>query len=219
MTITLSDLYNAAASQEWSMYDGDVTEKGDMEQSLVIAINKAVTEILYSYPFKFRERTHVLFTLPCTDSYEMPYGLIMKDESDRYLVKLNSKFLKLIEKPNELDVRRGVPEGFYVKGSEIVLYPIPSEKFILTVDYMTLAIGEDKDGEEIFVLKDAEDRLIVPEYLEEIFKQAVISRTLLKTISAEGDENYGAYKKQSEISYRQLVKYSKGIIKDKEIRL
>ena len=219
MTITLSDLYDQAASQEWSMYDGDVSSSGDMEQSLVIAINKAVTEIMYSYPFKFRERTHVTFTLPCVDAYDLPYGLIMKDDSDRYPVKINSQFLKLIDKPYNLEERHGIPEGFYVKGSEIVLYPTPCERFILTVDYMTLALGEDKDGEEIFTLKDAEDRLIVPEHLEEIFKQAVISRVMLKTISAEGDENYGAYKKQSEISYRQLVKYSKGLAKDKEVRM
>ena len=28
-----------------------------------------------------------------------------------------------------------------------------------------------------------------------------------------------AYKKQSEIAYRQLVKYSKGVVKDKEVRI
>ena len=51
----------------------------------------------------------------------------------------------------------------------------------------------------------------IPEHLEEIFKNAVISRTMLNSISSESDENYSAYKKQSEIAYRQLVKYSNGV--------
>ena len=64
MTLTFLDLYNTAASQEWSMYDKDATDKDEFEKSLVIDLNKAVTEILYSFPFSFRERTHVLFTIP-----------------------------------------------------------------------------------------------------------------------------------------------------------
>ena len=45
MTLTFLDLYNTAASQEWSVYDGDITLNADMEDSLVIDLNKAVTEI------------------------------------------------------------------------------------------------------------------------------------------------------------------------------
>ena len=219
MTITLSDLYNAAASQEWSMYDGDVTGEEDMEQSLVIALNKAVTEILYSYPFSFRERTHLSFTFSGVDSYEIPSGLIRKDEFGSYLIKVNSKSLKYIDNPNKLLPKCGIPEYFYVSKGEVVLYPTPCERFILTIDYLSLAVGEDKDGEEIFTLKNADDKVLIPEHLEEIFKQAVISRAMLNVISSEGDENYSAYKKQSEIAYRQLVKYSKGVVKDKEVRI
>ena len=53
--------------------------------------------------------------------------------------------------------------------------------------------------------------------IEEIFKNAVISRAMLNSISSESDENYSAYKKQSEIAYRQLVKYSKGVGQDKRM--
>ena len=60
MTLTFLDLYNTAASQEWSMYDNDATDKNDFEASLVIDLNKAVSEILYSYPFSFRERCFCL---------------------------------------------------------------------------------------------------------------------------------------------------------------
>ena len=217
MTLTFLDLYNAVASQEWSMYDNDAISTSDMEKSLVIDLNKAVSEILYSYPFKFRERTHVILTMKGEKSYEIPSGLIMKDQLGVPTIKINSHLLKLLNNAFSLEEKSGIPEYFYIKGSKIILYPTPDEKYILTVDYLTLAIGENTNNVDIFTLKNADDTISIPEYLEEIFKNAVISRTMLNSISAESDENYSAYKKQSEIAYRQLVKYSKGVGQDKAI--
>jgi len=219
MTLTFLDLYNTAASQEWSVYDNDVTSNADMEDSLIIDLNKAVTEILYSYPFSFRERTHVIMTLPNLNSYSLPQGVIMQDKNGNPLIKICGRKLHLIKNPSELEEKSGIPEGFYIKGSKIVFYPAPAEKFIVTIDYVSLAIGEDKNGQDIFSLQDKDDTISVPEHLETIFKQAVISRTMLKSISSESDENYSAYKKQSELSYRQLVKYSKGVMADKSVKI
>ena len=155
MTLTLLDLYNSAASQEWSMYEGDAAATDDMEKSLVIAINKAVTEILYSYPFSFRERTHVLFTIPNIDSYEMPTGIIMKDKQGEFLIKINSKPLKLVENSFHRCRKFGIPQEFSIKGDELMFYPVPSENLIVTIDYLTLAIGENSNEEEIYALKTA----------------------------------------------------------------
>ena len=219
MTLTLLDLYNSCASQEWSMYDSGVSTTAEMEPSLILAINKALAEIIYSYPFKFRERTHIDFTYAGVEAYEMPFGLIMKDKSGDYAVTLNGKKLRFLENSNELEPKCGISEGFYIKGSDIILYPTPCSKFILSIDYYTLALGEDSNGEEILKLSNADDAVDIPEHLEEILKQAVISRAMLSTISAETDENYSAYKKQSETSYRQLVKYSKGWWQDKSVKI
>ena len=215
MTLTFLDLYNTAASQEWSMYDNDATASDEFEKALVIDLNKAVTEILYSYPFRFRERTHIFFTIPNINSYTLPKGIIKKDKKGIYSVKINSSPLKFISDPS--DDRQGIPDSFYIKGSKMILYPSPKEKFIITVDYLTLAVGEDKKGDEILSLKSEDDIISVPEYLEEIFKNAVISRTMLNSIASETDENYSAYKKQSEAAYKQLVKYSKGVMADKKL--
>jgi hypothetical protein len=219
MTLTFLDLYNTAAAQEWSVYDSDITLNADMEGSLVIDLNKAVTEILYSYPFSFRERTHVIMTLPGMNSYSLPQGLILQDEAGRYMVKIGGRLLNFIKNPSVVDKKTGVPDSFYIRGSKIVLYPAPAEKFIITTNYITLAIGEDKNGNEIFSLQDKDDVISVPEYLEAVFKQAVVSRAMLKSIASEGDENYSAYKKQSEVSYRQLVKYSKGVVANKSVKI
>ena len=91
--------------------------------------------------------------------------------------------------------------------------------YIITIDYITLAIGENKDGEEIFALKKDSDVLNVPEHLEELLKNAIISRTMLNSIASESDENYSAYKKQSETAYRLLVKYAKGVGVEKGIKI
>ncbi len=219
MTLTFLDLYNACASQEWSMYDNDATKTEEFEKSLVIDLNKAVTEILYSYPFNFREKTHVIFTLPKIKSYSMPKGLILKDSEGLYSVKINSRSLKYIKNPLSLDDKKGIPEGFYVRGAKLVLYPEPTEKFIVTIDYLSLAVGINSQDDEIFALKDKNDILNIPEHLEEIFKNAVISRTMLNSIASESDENFSAYKKQSETAYKQLVKYSKGVEHNKVIKI
>ena len=67
-------------------------------------------------------------------------------------------------------------------------------------------------------LKKDSDVLTVPPYLEELMKEAVITRTMLNTIASEGDENYSAYLKQADRAYKLLIKYSKGVSKDKIVK-
>ena len=134
------------------------------------------------------------------------------------MVKYNCKQLKLIETPFELKPNIGEPESFYIKNNSIHLYPTPIEKGLVTIDYFTLAIGESADGNEIYSLKKGSDSLNIPTYLEELMKDAIITRTMLNSIASESDENYSAYLKQADKAYKRLIKYSKGISKDKKIR-
>ncbi len=219
MTITLLDLYNATASQEWAMYDNDALSDAEFEDSLVLALNKAILDIYASYDFPFRERTHLILTFPKMDAYDLPNGLIKRDSKGNYLVKYNSKILELIEDTSELKLKIGNPEGFYIQNDKMVLYPIPEEKGLLTIDYMTLCVGENEKGEEIFSLKKDTDILSVPIYLEELMKEAIITRTMLNTIASENDENYSAYLKQADRAYKLLIKYSKGVKPDKSFKI
>lgn len=218
MTLTLLDLYNTAASQEWAMYDNDAISDDEFEPSLVIALNKSIKEIYMSHDFPFRERTHIILTIPRVDTYDMPRGLIKRDLKSRYMVKHNSKLLSFIDNPADLSPEFGCPDSFYFKKDKLILHPVPMEKGIVTIDYYTLTIGENTDGEEIYALKKDSDILSVPLHLEELMKEAVITRTMLNTIASETDENFSAYKKQADKAYRLLVKYSKGVGLDKEIR-
>lgn len=218
MTLTLLNLYNSAATQELSMYDNDALSKDEFEQSLVLALNKAVTEILYSYPFNFRERTHIIITIPKIAEYTIPSGIIKRNSNGEYCISINSKNLKqLKEKPE--NTKSGIPESFYIQGDKIILYPTPKEKSVVTIDYITLAIGENKKNEEIFVLAEDTDSITVPRHLEELLKNAIISRAMLNSIASETDENFSAYKKQSEMAYRLLIKYAKGVGCEKSVKI
>ena len=42
MTLTLLDLYNTAATQEWAMYDNDAVSDSEFEESLVLGLNKSI---------------------------------------------------------------------------------------------------------------------------------------------------------------------------------
>jgi len=219
MTLTLLDLYNATASQEWAMYDNDALSDSEFEDSLVLALNKAIIDIYASSDFPFRERTHIILTVPKMDAYNMPEGLIKKDLNNKHLVKYNSCLLNFIENPTNLKPIFGVPESFFIQNDRIVLHPIPIEKGILTIDYMTLVIGESADGKELYSLKKDSDKLLVPVHLEELMKEAIITRTMLNTIASENDENYSAYLKQADRAYKLLVKYAKGVRQDKSVKL
>ena len=219
MTITLLDLYNATASQEWAMYDNDALSDAEFEDSLVLAINKAILDIYASYDFPFRERTHMVLTLPKMDAYNLPSGLIKQNKKGQYLVKYNANLLKYIENPFELEMKTGIPEGFYIQNDKIVLYPIPLEKGIVTIDYMTLSIGENAKGEEIFSLEKDNDILSVPVHLESLMKEAIITRTMLNTIASESDENYSAYLRQADRAYKLLIKYAKGVRLEKSVKI
>lgn len=217
MTITLMDLYNSAATQEWAMYDNDAVSDSEFEDSLVLAINKAVLQVFLSYDFPFRERTHVILTIPKIPVYDMPSGIIKKNQSGNYSVKYNSKEMTYISDFDKVSKSYGIPNSFTIKNDKLILHPVPKEKGIVTIDYMTLVIGETAEGEEIYSLKNSTDILSVPVYLEEIAKEAIITRTMLNSIASESDENYSAYKKQADKAYKLLVKYSKGVGQDKRM--
>lgn len=219
MTLTLLDLYNSAATQEWAMYDNDATNGAEMEPSLILALNKSILEILSNYDFSFRARTHLILTQPNIDTYDLPQGLIIKDSNGKYLVQYNGVTLDYAQDGANLSENSGAPSKFYLKNNNIVFSPKPTTRGMATVEYYTLAIGEDINGEEIFALKNPTDKLCVPNHLEELMRQAVISRAILNTIASESDENYSAYKKQADKSLKLLIKYSKGVGLDKKMKI
>ena len=96
------DVLNDTQKQSLSTSQGNATK------------TQAILEIYSSYEFPFRERTHIILTLPRIDAYQLPQGLIMRDKDGCHLVKYNSQILNLIENPNHLEHQSGIPTGFYI---------------------------------------------------------------------------------------------------------
>lgn len=220
MTLTFLDIYNEVAGQAWSMYDGDAESADEMESALKSSINKALSEIWCSYPFPFRVKTLIFTTSPGNSEYSTPNGNIIKKTvsgSQVYSVKLNKKFLEYLDDYETLEDKEGAPTGFYIKNDTIILYPTPDNTYTIDIEYLTLAIGEDDFGDSVYTLKNDNDTINIPEKYENIFKNALITKSMLYAIASEQDENYSGYKEQYDRAYKILINYTSGLKKEKRV--
>lgn len=220
MTLTFLEIYNDVAGQAWSMYDGDAESVDEMESALKSSINKALSEIWCSYPFPFRIKTHIITTREGLNEYATPNGNILKktvSNKQVYSVRIGNSYLEYLDNYETLEEKSGKPTGFFVSNENIYLYPIPDESYVVTIEYLTLAIGEDDFGTAIFSLKNNDDAINIPEKYENIFKNALITKSMLYAIASETDENYSGYKEQYERAYKILLDYTSGLKKERKV--
>lgn len=220
MTLTFIDIYNAVAEQAWSMYDADAETKEDFESGLKSSINKALTELWCSYDFPFRIKNHIIKTQKDVNSYDMPTGNILKksvNDSYVYSIRVDRNYLSLVDDIEIKEEKSGKPKEFQINNDQILLYPTPNDEYTVISEYLELAISEDDFGDKRYELKEDEDTIDVPEKLEVLFKNALITKSMLYAIASKGDENYSGYLEQYENAYKDLIKYCNGIDKDKRI--
>ena len=221
MTITFLNLYNEIAAQPWSMFDSNAESESDFEPALVSTINKALVDIWYSYPFSFRLKTHSLITFPKQATYNLPQGNIKNEtsiEENLFSVSINGKYLEYTDEPQESQTT-GIPTSFSIENDSIILSPIPDKKYVIKIKYLTLAIGYDKDDNEIFCLEKPTDYILIPEKYETLFKNVVIAKTLLESIVSVNDDNYVGYKLQFDKAYKLFLKVTNPVQKSKTIKI
>jgi len=209
MTITLLDIYNRVAEQAWSMFDYETTQTDDFEPALLSAINKALVELWCSYPFEFRLKEKTVITQKQINKYKLPDGSILQKSTatgDKYSVQLNRRYLDFIENPEELEICTGKPEGFFVKNESICFYPVPDNMYKIKVKYLTFALGLDAQDKPIYALREASDRLLLPEKYEQLFMNALICKSMMYAIASPNDENYAGYAIQYDKAYKLLIK-------------
>ncbi|MBQ6516300.1 hypothetical protein IJI31_03880 [bacterium] len=216
MALKFIDIYNDAAAQAWSMFDSEIEDKSDFDKALVSSINKALSDLWASYPFPFRLKNYSFYTRPHVVSYPLPYGQIMADSSG-FDISLNGERLILSE--SEYEDKEDLPQKFYFKNNYICLNPIPDKRYKVDMSFLTLAYSVKSDGTPVFELKNEEDLIDIPDYLNTLFKNALITKTMLYSISSKSDEIYSGYKEQFEKAFRLLVKYSKSVNTDKKVIL
>lgn len=220
MTLTFLDIYNDVAGQAWSMYDGDIESIEEMESALKSSINKALSEIWCSYPFPFRIKTHTITTSKGKLEYSSPNGSIIKKTvsgSEVYSVRIDKNYLEYLDYYETLEDKEDRPKGFYFKQDNIILYPTPDDTYTVTIEYLTLAIGQDDFGDSVYSLKNDNDAIDIPQKYENIFKNALITKSMLYAIASEQDENYSGYKEQYEKAYKILINYTSGLKKEKRV--
>ena len=219
--IKFIDLYNEITGQAWSMFDGDVEAQDEFETSVTTSIQKALNALWCSYDFPFREKTHLITTRANTNKYEAPIGNIIKKTSQGkkvFAVKCDyNKYLEYDPDIELLEPKTGKPEKFYIKNDEVYLYPIPDNRYLVTIDYLSLYPACDSEGSSKATLEDDEDYIDIPERYEQLFKSALLPKAMYYAIASETDENYNGYKEQYEEAYKLLIKYSRGIDIDKTI--
>lgn len=219
MTLKFLDLYNEVAGQAWSMFDPDAESKEDFESALKTSINKALSAIWNSYPFTFRYKKQKISVKAGRTNYNLPNGNIIKKTirgDEVYGLKIDGNYLKYKETEGE-EEKTGTPESFYVEGNTFILYPIPDKEYQLTVEYNTLYTSLNSDGDSLYELSDDEDYIDIPEKYETIFKNCLITLSMVYAIADETDENYAGYMYQYQNAYNILMKYQKGINRDKRI--
>ena len=220
MTLTFLDIYNEVAGQAWSMYDGDAESVDEMESALKSSINKALSEIWCSYPFPFRIKTMTIATREGVNEYETPNGNILKKTvsgTQVYSIRIGTDYLEYLDDYETFEVKSDKPTGFYISNENIYLYPTPDSVYTVTIEYLTLAIGEDDFGTAIYSLQKEEDAINIPEKYENIFKNVLITKSMLYAIASETDENYSGYKEQYDKAYKILLNYTSGLEKERRV--
>ena len=162
----------------------------------------------------------IFTTSPGNSEYSTPNGNIIKKTvsgSQVYSVKINKKFLEYLDDYETLEDKEGVPTGFYIKNDTLILYPTPDNTYTVEIEYLTLAIGEDDFGDSVYSLKNDNDTINIPEKYENIFKNALITKSMLYAIASEQDENYSGYKEQYDRAYKILINYTSGLKKEKRV--
>ncbi len=220
MTLNFLDLYNEIAGQAWSMYDPDADNKDDFESALKSAINKALSHIWNSYNFTFKEKKRNTTTVANKSKYALPPGNIFKKtigDKEVYSVKVNGKYISYDSSAEEKEAETGTPEYFYVSGDSLYLYPIPDKAYSFQMDYYSLAPCLTADGDSIYELSEDTDYINVPEKFETLFKNALMTLSMVYVIADETDENYSAYMYQYNKALSNLIRYQQGIDKAKRI--
>lgn len=223
--LTLLDLYNDITGQAWSMFDSEVEDEDEFETNVMTSIRKALSDLWNSYNFPFRERTHIILTKDGGASYSIPDGAT---ENNIIQTRVNGKLYYSVFCDNQplkydADCRfkeriQGKPESFYFKQEKIYLYPVPDNRYAVTIDYMSLYPVLNEDGEEKATLEHETDYINIPIKHIELFECALMPLAMWNyLIASESDENSEAYKIQYERAFKKLIKACKRLESDKTI--
>lgn len=218
MTLTLLDIYNNVTGQSWSVFDTDVESQSEFDSGVLTSIQKALNVLWHSYNFSFRLKRKVLRITKGKNVYTKPAGMIKKN-GVKIVENASVKTIDEITEPLEQNLTPQKPSGFYIVSDKLILDKIPDKNYDLVIDYYSSKLGINSDNIGIYNLTDLTDRLDIPEQFENLFLQALATKSMINAIASTTSRNYQPFISQFIENYRILVNQSSGIEHDKTIEI
>lgn len=190
MTVTLQRLLTELGNRAWSGFNKDDMIFGSDEALTAIAeLNCAHRFLMSLEDFPFQAQNFQISTIENISNYSMPDGQISE------IINMNNFVrLKQIVNHSELQPLKGIPDRFWVEYSNpysnLVLYPTPNKNMTFNVVFNSYKFILDKDGNQINEFQNADDFLNMPEYLENLYMDCLVLRTMAANNKDQEDENY-----------------------------
>lgn len=203
---TFYEIIYLSSNTPWSGQDAEPDGFSMVEQSVKQAIQMAHSEIWNSYEFNFKTRKSVIPTVASIKSYTKPVGTILNA-----WINGKSSYLTKSDNYDFYDNTVGEPANWYInEDNEFSLYPIPNNTFDINVKYQTLFMARDSNGIEKYNLALETDVLNIPQELEDLYIQTLISLAVVNFLQDNTDENYAPYQLTYERNYQNLLREVRG---------
>lgn len=211
MSITVQDLLTTLGNRAWSGFNKDDMVFGNEEAQTALAELNAANRYLMSLrDFPFKKVVEEIVTSRGIAEYPMIEGQILE-----IINTDNFQQLKIINNPQKLKQKSGEPTGFYVDyynpDANIILYPTPDKTYNYKVTYNTYKFILDKYGNTINEFQNADDYINLPYYLEYLYADCLILRTMATNNKDEQDENYAPILKEFAEAWRNFIKAAKPV--------
>lgn len=211
MAITAQDLLTTLGNRAWSGFNKDDMVFGNEEAQTALAeLNAANRYLMALRDFPFKKVVDEIVTSRGIAEYPMIEGQI-----EEIVNTDNLKQLKIITKPQKLEQKTGEPTSFYVDyynpDANIVLYPEPDKTYNYRLVYSTYKFILDKYGNPINEFQHADDYINLPYYLEYLYADCLVLRTMATNNKDEQDENYAPILKEFQEAWRNFIKAAKPV--------
>jgi len=201
MTITLKEIYEKVTTQSWSIFDSDISTLEDDDAGVISTIQKALNELWNDYKYSFKLKTKTVNLQANINNINKPVGHI----KTLYLIDEDGseKEIKCSGKTYETK-HLGEPTEYYIKYNKIYFRPTPFEACSIKIDFYNRYPVSSKDGEPQLNFKELTDYLDIREEYEDLFVNALITRTM--AIYPHPNQLINAtYREQSEHAYKLLI--------------
>lgn len=212
---TFYQIIYKACNTFWSGQDAEPDGFSSVEESVKQAVQLANSMLWNSYAFPFKIKKEVISLLPTVKAYENPNGQILSVWIDG-----KTSYLNRISDFDFIDEMTGTPTSYYINDdNQLCLYPIPDKDMVLNVRYQNLQMAKNSLGVEKNNLELETDVLNIPEYLEDLYLQALVPLSVVNFLQDSTDENYAPYQVTYEKTYQNLIREVRGSVGETTIKI